>query len=159
MRKIFSVVFLLFFTSIMLMAQRAHVVYAEGFGSGVLWSVNYDVRFNPEPGGFGSRLGVSVIENLLIIPLQLNYTSGKKHGFEAGFGTTMFFDMDNGNDGSNGANKEFCPSATLMYRYQGPKGFNFRLGFTPMYSMSGGEDFISNPWFLFWPGASVGYRL
>lgn len=159
MKKIFSVVLLVFFTSIALMAQRAHVLYAEGFGSGALWSANYDVRFNPEPGGFGSRLGVSVIENLLIIPLQVNYISGKKHGFEAGIGTTMFFDTNNGEYGSDDVNKEFYPSATLMYRYQGAKGFNFRIGFTPIYSMGGNEEYVSNPWFLLWLGASVGYQL
>ena len=57
----------------------------------------------------------------LLAGLHLNYLLGKTHNLEIGITPSVFF----------GEEKEFYFSPRIGYRYEGPKGFLFRLGTSP----------------------------
>lgn len=66
---------------------RSRVVYAELLGPGVLGSVNYDFRFSPGTEGLGMRIGVGMVPDVLIFPIEVNGLCGKKRlAFEYGLG-------------------------------------------------------------------------
>ncbi len=94
MKKIFLAILIAFTLNCSVDAQKtAKAAYAELGGPG-LASINYDMRFKKQEGGFGFRVGVGgfSIDNqgLLIIPVGLNYITSKdnKNYFEVGGGVS-----------------------------------------------------------------------
>ena len=131
-------------------SQKA--VYAEGFGHGVLYSLNYDQDLDNSPGGWGFRVGISFIpihnSDFISIPATLNYLIGQgPHFFDLGAGLSYYrgdasFIEDFGN-----SHLSFI--ANVGYRYQKPRGIFFKAGITPILS----KEFFA-PYF---PGVAFGY--
>lgn len=133
-------------------------VFVEAFGSGGLYSVNYDRRFKPGNQGLGGRVGVgggwlySTDETegarYVSFPILLNYIAGKgRSGFEAGIGLTTNVAPTK----PIGDPKLLTYGvANLGYRLQPLKnGFMMRATWTPVFDKDGfyGE----------WAGLSFGY--
>jgi hypothetical protein len=156
-RLVFSFGALLVFTT--LQAQRSTVVYAEGLGNGLIYSVNFDTRILNRPDGPGIRLGGNVLKAgggdfVTFIPMQVNYVFGTRHGLEVGAGVTFSYQKEN----DTPAETYLFANACVMYRYQAPKGFNFRIGWTPIFAPDEQGALFSTKWFWLFPGVSVGYR-
>lgn len=137
---------------------RAQGVFLEGLGPSLIVGLNYDTRFSNRRDGLGGRAGLGYFaaggNNLLTIPVMLNYLLGKeKHYFEVGLGATFAtgaiedigFTDSNKTKGSN-----FIGTSVFGYRYQPlDNGFQFRAGFSPVFG---------NGYFIpYWPYLSVGY--
>jgi hypothetical protein len=45
--------------------KRAHCVFGELGGNGIIISANYDVRFEKKQNGFGARAGLGYVTDLL----------------------------------------------------------------------------------------------
>jgi hypothetical protein len=143
--------------------------YAEIGGPGILFSANYDSRFNKTPFGFGGRVGLGFVSadesvymngnytfkrsTALTLPVQLNYIFGQTNSvnaFEVGFGFTYVskqLDIFNFYD-KKGPN--LYGTAAFMYRRVPVNGgFSWRIGFTPL--VGNGNVQASG-------GASVGYN-
>jgi len=124
--------------------SNSNGIYLELLGNGGLYSINYDRLFSENLGG---RIGFmylsefnfifSSAENLLFIPIMLNYLSGGDHNFEIGGGIVIvhadkvgFFGIS-----KEGSSTAVGGTATIGYRYQPSRGgFLFRIGFTPFYA-------------------------
>ncbi|MFD1256437.1 hypothetical protein ACFQ3S_06475 [Mucilaginibacter terrae] len=140
--------------------KRVQNVYVELGGPGLLFSANYDTRFQNRQDGIGGRVGLGLFAtggfSLTTVPVQLNYLLGKKGKyFEIGLGGT-FVKANNNNDNDNDDFFDFNESTTIgtmtfAYRYQPVNGgFNFRGGlntlfnssnFVPFYGVSFGYTF------------------
>lgn len=142
--------------------------FAELGGPGILFSANYDTRFNKSKTGLGARVGLGfvsgyIIENnagfyddpvsVVTFPVQLNYIFGKPNSvnaFEVGAGVTIagrkldIFDFYDNNSAA------VFGTASFMYRRM-PKdgGFSWRAGFTPL---------IANGYIQPFGAFSVGYN-
>ena len=146
--------------------------YAELGGPGILFSANFDTRFNKSRTrtGLGARIGLGfvsgyIVENnsgygylgnpvsVVTFPVQLNYIFGKPNSvnaFEVGAGITIagrkldVFDFYDENSTS------IFGTASFMYRRL-PKdgGFSWRAGFTPLIAKGYIQPMV---------GASVGYN-
>lgn len=148
-------------------------IYAELYGAGLTYSLNYDFRFDKNNlESWGMRVGAGVLassrsgytERLLTLPIQFNKLAGKNHHFfEYGGGATLVYFRGRGSTpGSEFVNRDykfllnFENTPTLMgtlsigYRYI-PKdsGFTFRANFSPFFNNTGF-------WLLF-GGISGGY--
>lgn len=137
--------------------QRVHAVYGELLGAGLIYSVNYDLRFQERGDGIGARLGFSFFSrdgnSNTSIPLQLNYLIGKgQHKLEVGAGISTFFQKD------SGENEAYVfPSGVFMYRLQlSDSPFLFRIGFSPIFAPEEEGAIITSKVFWFWPGLSLG---
>ena len=126
--------------------SKPNSLYLEFFGSGYLYSVNYDRLFTEN---IGARIGFMYFAadwvlffndvELLLIPTTLNFLVGTgKHKFEFGAGPVFisgslgFF----GSDPVSGSGVGW--TGTIGYRYQKSEGgFMWRIGFTPF--LAGGE--------------------
>lgn len=124
-------------------------IYLEALGNGILYSVNYDRLFTENVGG---RIGIMYLssfdiiftseENVLLVPIMVNYFTGNKHKLELGAGIVYahadnigIFGIGSGEGGSG-----IASTATIGYRYQNPNGgFLFRVGFTPFLGKDGFE--------------------
>ena len=144
--------FFLALCSLTLSAQRAHVVYAEVAGNALFYSANYDVRFAKSGKGLGLRIGISPTSDGVITPVQLNYVTGEKHALEIGAGILTGFDKE--------VAWGYIPNASVMYRFQGARGFNFRIGWTPTFLQKGKNEnsYIASNALFAWGGLSLGYR-
>ena len=156
-RILFSFLALIVFSS--LQAQRSSVIYAEGLGNGLIYSVNFDTRILNRPDGPGFRLGGNVLkvgggDFVTFIPMQVNYVFGTKHALEVGAGMTYSFQKGN----SAPAENYLFANASVMYRYQAPAGFNFRIGWAPIFAPEEAGSLFSTKLFWLFPGVSVGYR-
>jgi len=141
-------------------------IYAEGFGPGILYSINCDHRFTPN---FSLRVGFTTWSlpafALLVagelkftaFPIMVNYLTGQgDHHLELGIGLVpavisfqgeeIFF----GTAHQNRANV-LLGAATIGYRMQ-PRdsGVIFRIGFTPLFTF---KEFVP------WAGLSLGVAL
>jgi len=124
-------------------------LYAELYGRGLIYSLNYDRRFNKKLTGFGFSAGFGALaidgEGFIAIPLSINYLAGNKgRYFEAGAGVTF---ANAGtiaiNDFSSGDGVVLA-TATLGYRRQPVNGgLNFRAGLN---FLAGGGVFIPYPY-------------
>jgi len=136
----------------------------------ILFSANFDTRFNKSRTGLGARIGLGfvsgyIVENnsgygylgnpvsVVTFPVQLNYIFGKSNSvnaFEVGAGITIagrkleVFDFYDENSTS------IFGTASFMYRRL-PKdgGFSWRAGFTPLIAKGYIQPMV---------GASVGYN-
>lgn len=144
-KTLFALVILV---SLNLNAQiKSNSLYFEAFGNGGLYSLNYDRLFTENLGG---RIGFtylpsmdfifSSVEDLIVVPLVVNYLSGENSKLELGAGIIFvsvnnigFFGFKSGKGSSAVAG-----TAVVGYRYQ-PKdgGFLFRIGLTPFFSGNG----------------------
>lgn len=115
-------------------------IYAEAFGQGFCYSLNYDRLFNtekrfinsftagfvyvPESIGFGDGI-------YLGIPVSYNWLLGKKsHHFELGIGLTSLLVNPNSNVGTDSYT---YMTPKIGYRFQRPNGgLFFRATVTPM---------------------------
>lgn len=135
-----------------LSAQSTQSVYAELLGNGLVFSFNYDTRFQNTPNGLGGRIGLGYIgddeHNAVLIPFQLNLLLGKNgRYFEIGAGATYvtgnadLFDEDFDN---------LIGTMTFGYRRQPVDGgFMWKIAITPIIAEG-----------VFWPyygGVSLGY--
>lgn len=139
---------LMILVSLNLNAQiKSNSLYFEILGNGGLYSINYDRLITENLGG---RIGFSYlpsidiifssVENLIVIPVMVNYFAGEDSKLELGAGIIFvsvdnigFFGFESGEGGS-----AFAGTAVIGYRYQ-PKdgGFVFRVGLTPFFSGDG----------------------
>lgn len=150
-------------------SQGTQSFFAEVGGPGILFSANYDSRFNKTPFGLGGRVGLGFItgdgitkagsvnfktESILTVPIQLNYLFGKANSINAleiGAGITVtgkklnIFEYNDENKYSS-----VYGTASFMYRRM-PKngGFSLRAGFTPI---------ITSGYIQPSAGISVGYN-
>lgn len=128
--------------------------YVEGGGPGVVFSANYDSRF--EQGatlGWGYRVGLGFdwideeddwlrddVHSFATIPIGINYVFGKTdsdHAFEAGAGLTLLTRRVSRYtyDGGAGHVMGHC---SFMYRRQPVDGgFTWRIGLTPIIGTAG----------------------
>ena len=152
--------------------RRGKSIFFEAGGPGVVYSFNYDVRFNKRQNGLGMRIGLNYYvfskKRLAAVPVMVNHLTGKKgHYLEIGAGITyyrayedypIFFHSDNSESNpypvgydakfhwANGVIGNF----NIGYRYQPLKGgLTLRIG--------GGPLATTKKQYPFWPYASVGY--
>ncbi len=147
----------IFFYSTQAQAQRSQAIYVELGGAGLVYTLNYDTRFSDTEDKLGARIGISVLPDAIIVPLQMNYLHGTgKHKLEVGAGfTTIFGDIQTETE------TDVVASAALMYRFQKKEGhFLFRVGISPTFSLQDETDSLSGleEVFWFWPGISFGYK-
>ena len=126
---------------------KSNNLYFEAFGNGGLYSLNYERLFTENLGG---RIGFmylpsidfifSSAENLITVPVMLNYLAGENSKLELGAGI-IFVSVDDvsfwGIKSKKGSSS-VAGTAAIGYRYQ-PKdvGFLFRIGLTPFFSGDG----------------------
>lgn len=158
MKKFIGFLMLVCLSSASVVAQKAaKAVYAEIGGPG-LASVNYDMRFKKQEGGFGFRVGAGGLaidgSSILLIPAGLNYIISKdrKNYFEVGAGITYVRTSNNDNyyndnnfyDGTFG-------HLSIGYRLQpADGGFFFRAAITPVFG--------SGTFFPYYAGIGFGYK-
>ena len=142
--------------------------YAELGGPGILFSANFDTRFQNTPFGLGGRIGLGFVtaddfyigddynyrrNTALTVPVQLNYLFGKTnsvHAFEVGLGFTYVSKQLDIFNYYNEKGTNLFGTASFMYR-RVPRdgGFSWRIGFTPL--VGNGNVQASG-------GASIGYN-
>jgi hypothetical protein len=137
-----------------------NAVYVELFGSGLLYSINYDRLLTPNVAGRVGLMFASAEDDegdsgtVAIVPITASYLFGRGNShFEAGLGfavasadfdTEELIDVD-----ESGSSTGVYGTGVLGYRYQRPDGgFVFRAGLTPI---------ITTDSFLPWFGVSFGY--
>ena len=137
--------------------SKPNSLYIEIFGSGGLYSLNYDRLFTDN---IGARIGFMYLAadwfgffsdvEIFLIPTTLNYLVGTgKHKFELGAGPVFISGSTGifGSDQVSGSGVAW--TGTIGYRYQKENGgFMWRVGFTP---------FFGNGEFQAWGGISLGY--
>ena len=137
-------------------AYSSGCMYIELFGTGLLYSLNYEIRFAENWSGrvgftqfsiptiFEPELDLSVTG----FPVLLNYLTGSNgHYFEMGAGVLILKisltgkELWLGMDVDGHANR-VIGAAAFGYRYQPSKGgFLFRIGVTPLFH-PGGVKFL-----------------
>lgn len=133
-------------------------IYAEGFGQGLLYSVNYDHRFAAD---LSVRIGVtswslgsrSDMIGFTGFPFTVNYLLGSVGQYlELGIGVvpvTASASLDLLGARAEGSASAVVGTATVGYRYQPvAEGMLFRIGFTPWFTFKGVKP---------WGGISLGY--
>lgn len=148
-------------------ARTAHnAIFAEVFGSGLLYSVNYERIFDAL-GGVGVRAGVSYFTypvssygksgnlSLFTVPLMASwYWGSPSHKLQLGLGATVIYlgastDSQGTEFGGERAGFGVAASGVVGYRYLPPRGgITFGVGFTPL---------VRPGRALAWGGANVGY--
>ena len=149
------IILIILIGTVSLSAQRNKVIYAEGLGSGILYSVNYDMRFRKAINGPGFRVGAGAAgasnDFSVFSPIQLNWVFGGKHALEIGAGALSIYNID------RFENKFYIyPGGALVYRYTGDRGLSFRAGITPVF-IEDTAPLSFHELFWIWPGVSIGY--
>ena len=135
--------------------KRAQSVYGEIGGNGLLFSANYDFRFQKSDKGFGMRAGLGFFGGsgggLLTVPVGLNYLIGKAPSYlELGLGYT-YASFTSSDDFIEGSGSLLVPS--IGYRFQpSKKGFTGRVILSPLIGLGEGGG-----WVMF-GGISAGYK-
>ena len=135
-------------------------VYLEGFGNGILYSLNYERVFADD---FGARLGYGAISMsgidsdgtitdvfMNFIPISFNYlglrSETDRHIFELGAGATVV--VVSGTVSSiidvSGTGATAWINATAGYRFQGDS-FQFRIGLNPLFNPQDDGDSETSP--------------
>jgi len=130
-------------------------IFAEVGGAGIMFSINYEKRFNPESVfGLGARGGIGFLSaneekldpvdnfyyykpgTALTLPVQLNYIFGKEgipHSFEVGAGFVYSTKKMKILNLQTEKLSEFMGALSFMYRLQPAQGgFTWAIGFTPL---------------------------
>ena len=148
--------------------NQKNTIYAEIFGNGRAYSVNYDrIITISEKTKFAPRIGSYMGGIRFTVPLEANLLFSKsatsKHFVEFGVGTTFrspkdyepglrFFDDVNAKDYEEGIWNEY--TARIGYRHQKPKGgWMYRAGILSIYMPYRTKNKIFFPM----PAVSVGY--
>ena len=124
-------------------------LYAELYGRGLIYSLNYDRRFSKKLTGLGFSAGFGALaiegEGFIAIPLSINYLAGNKgRYFEAGAGVTFANAGSIGFNDLSSGDGVVLATATLGYRRQPVNGgLNFRAGLN---FIAGGGVFIPYPY-------------
>ena len=137
--------------------SKPNSLYIEIFGSGGLYSLNYDRLFTENIGariGFmyfaADWLGFFSDLEMFLIPSTLNFFIGTgKHKLELGAGPVIIFGSTGifGSDQVSGSGVAW--TGRIGYRYQQPNGgFMWKIGFTPLFG---------NGVFQPWDGISLGF--
>jgi hypothetical protein len=141
--------------------KASNSLYLELLGNGALYSLNYDRMLSNSVSGRIGLMSVPVDEatsglneddvkvSLTTVPIMINYLKGGNHKLEIGGGVVLIFVSADIKEVGTIVASGVAGTATLGYRYQ-PRagGFNFRLGFTPIFGQGG---------FSPWGGLSLGY--
>lgn len=147
---------LLFGSSNTATAQAGSAFYVELLGNGLIFSANYDMRFNKsvDGSGLGGRLGIGYVGggdaggSVVTVPVMVNYLLGKDGKyFEIGGGVTYVAGSADFGDGF-----EDTVIGTLSFQYRRQPvdgGFMWKIGFTPILA--------SGTFIPYWPGVSIGY--
>ncbi len=132
---------------------RKNAIFLEGGGSALWYSLNYEHRYILKPMhritlGAGTSLLPLASDVSFIGFLSAGYLYGNTHSLEIG-----------GSAGSVFTEKEFVGSIRIGYRYEGPKGLLFRVGFSPVYTKFAetGLKEYSGKGFVPWAYISLGY--
>lgn len=146
--------------------KASNSIYLELLGNGAVYSLNYDRMFSNSVSGRIGLMSVSVDEDTLnvnkndvtgqeakvsltMLPIMINYLKGGNHKLEIGGGVILVFVSADIKEVGSVEGSGVVGTATLGYRYQpGAGGFNFRIGFTPIFGQGG---------FFPWAGLSLGY--
>ena len=130
-------------------------VYGELYGRGIVFSFNYDTRFQKTLNGIGCSVGAGAFfvgdGGFVTVPVSLNYLAGNNgHYFETATGFTYASATFSGfGDGSSGGST-VLGTLTFGYRSQPVKGgLNFRAGL----NFLGGSGI-----FIPYPYISLGYN-
>jgi len=136
--------------------RAPQAIYAELYGRALLYSFNYDRRFQKKLTGLGFSAGFGGLavdgEGFIAVPLSINNLSGSRgHYFESGLGVTFAnAGTISFNDISGSNSSVVLATATLGYRSQPVTGgLNFRAGLN---LIAGGGVFIPYPY------VSLGYN-
>lgn len=165
MRKIFLTVslFLLFINFLFAQKNNSQAdekfsgqtsFIAEAGGPSIMFSANFDRRFNKSNLGWGGRLGLGFVsaydnyydpvtgfydwneETAVTVPLQVNYIFGKgksPHTLEVGGGVTYVSkSLDIMNFYDDRQSKLFGVFSFMYRRQPANGGFSWRAGFTPI---------------------------
>lgn len=174
---IISLLFLISFVSKAQYSQPTQSVFVELGGPAIVYSFNYDFRFDKENlQSWGMRVGVGGYarsssynggnnsDGLFTIPLQVTRLFGRtKHFFELGGGATFMYARSTSNFGSNqfsskdydfilnsGETPTFMGTLNLGYRKIPENGgFTFRANLTPVFNQNG--------FWPIWAGVGFGY--
>ena len=158
MRKmlLFTVVI---FVACQLSAQKSfkrNTAYFEMAGNGLVLSLNYERQITNKPG-LGFHAGVALADDKPAFPLGVKYLFdlGRERSFlEVGAGVTLA-EQDMWEPNYNQPAKTdpykagFIPS--VGYRYNAPKGFMWRINYTPVFNKYRTE--------LLFFGVSLGWRI
>lgn len=136
-----------------------NVVFVEGLGNGLVYSVNYERLF--EKPDVGLRIGFSYMSlgasgndssvkvSWIAVPLVASwYVGGENHKLQLGIGATMLSVTSGGQSGplvGEVSGLIPAPTAVFGYRYIPARGgFAFSIGFTPLMIVGDGGGFL--PW-------------
>jgi hypothetical protein len=154
MRELFFFIIAIF-AVIQLPAQESfkrNALYVEMLGNGLVLSANYERQMSTKPG-LGLHLGVGLGNAKPVFPFGAKYlidVAGQRSFFELGAGVTL---ADEGqwhlNAKSESYSAGFIPS--VGYRYNAPKGFMWRINYTPVFNKYRTE--------LLFFGLSIGWRI
>lgn len=137
-------------------AQRQKFVFAEGLGSGLLASVNFDMRFKHDArDGFGARVGYTNTgflgddEWISAFPVGVNYLYGKgRSGLLLGFTTTFPVLTDQVRMGDY-RSVVYAPEVGYRFRPMA-RGVGFQVTWSPLFNTVDGAK-------VAWFGVGVGY--
>jgi hypothetical protein len=139
-----------------------NVLYVELLGNGILYSLNYERFITDDLSariGFGylslgaSSSSSSARASVLWLPLMVNYlgVGSADHKLQLGLGPVLFYASSAASsvgDSAKASGVALFGTATIGYRYvPHDGGFNFDIGFTPVFGSFG---------FLPWIGISLG---
>lgn len=131
-------------------------VYGELYGRGLIFSFNYDRRFQKTLDGLGFSVGAGGIfvgnGGFITVPVSINNLSGSRgHYFESGIGFTYTNVSFNGfDDADNSGSSTILGTLTFGYRSQPVNGgLNFRAGLNVL---------AGNGLFIPYPYVSLGYN-
>jgi len=146
------------FAACQLPAQKSfkrNTVYFEIGGNGLVLSLNYERQITNKPG-LGFHVGIALSGDKPAFPLGAKYLFdlGKQRSFlEVGAGVTIaeqdMWEEDLNQVTGNPYKAGFIPS--VGYRYNAPKGFMWRINYTPFFNKYRTE--------LLFFGVSVGWRI
>lgn len=140
-------------------SSRHQAAYLEGFGSGIVFSFNYESRFKPKPDGFGYRAGLGLTGingvRVITVPLGINYLLGKeKNFFELGMGVTFVGLTDTQLVSTNSSSLPDAGTVNgffnIGYRRVFGSGLMLKAGISPIFT----PDEIT----LFWPLIGFGFH-
>ena len=153
--KALAISLLLLFTMISKSySQRQKFVFLEGLGSGALVNANFDMRFRADSrDGLGFKVGIGssgiyLDEQILTIPLGINYIIGKnKNGLLLGANTVFAASPIDVKKKVN----TIMPSLEIGYRFRPiEKGFAFQVTYNPKFNTVDGFKPL-------WFGVGLGY--
>lgn len=154
-------------------AEGRHMLYVEGLGSSLIYSLNYEgIIVRKKSFQFSVRAGLGAfpqyffdfnnnwLSPTLVIPMEPIICIGKKNSrFEASFGYTHFITpnaIDSVNIYESYSAYNGTLSVTLGYRFEKPTGgFFLRTGMVGMYSINFNN---SSPMFWLAPNLCIGYK-